>query len=174
MSVARAGENGDLSRPSLTAQPSLQFPKPSLSLPYSGKARPLSTKQERAWNTSNLGLRLAADASAAASASILVSPIICVIDRYWTPSIAFLDMGNRFTDISSVLSSQKLQPAPASPPASGALLCLPCRDHTPSWPPSPSSSSSLSTSAPTSLLIASTLSRRPSGHARPIAYHLAL
>jgi hypothetical protein len=33
------------------------------------------------WNTSHLGLRLGADALAAASASVLVAPIICVIDR---------------------------------------------------------------------------------------------
>lgn len=33
------------------------------------------------WNTSNLGMRLGADAGSAASASILVAPIICVIDR---------------------------------------------------------------------------------------------
>jgi hypothetical protein len=33
------------------------------------------------WNTNKLGLRLGADALAAASASVLVAPIICVIDR---------------------------------------------------------------------------------------------
>jgi hypothetical protein len=71
----------------LTPQPSLQFPKPSFPLTYSGKAKLSPTAQERAWNTSNLALRLAADASAAASASILVSPIICIIDRYGVPSL---------------------------------------------------------------------------------------
>ena len=80
--MAGAGGNGDLSRPSLTAPPSLLAPKPTLSLPYGESAKLPPVAQERAWNTSNLGLRLAADASAAASASILVAPLICVIDRY--------------------------------------------------------------------------------------------
>ena len=33
------------------------------------------------WNTANLGLRLGADATSAATASALVAPIICIIDR---------------------------------------------------------------------------------------------
>lgn len=33
------------------------------------------------WNTRHLGSRFGADAASAASASILVAPIICVIDR---------------------------------------------------------------------------------------------
>src|ERR1700722_5886357 len=85
MSVAGAGENGDVSRPSLPAQQPLRFPRPSLSLPHNANAKFQSTAQERAWNSSNLGLRLAADASAAGTASILVSPIISVIDRYGAP-----------------------------------------------------------------------------------------
>lgn len=35
-----------------------------------------------AWNTTNLGLRLAADGAAAATAGVLVAPIITVIDKY--------------------------------------------------------------------------------------------
>ncbi|KAK1834252.1 hypothetical protein QBC39DRAFT_252594 [Podospora conica] len=38
-------------------------------------------KQEQKWNTKNLGLRLAADAVSAASAAILITPIISIIDR---------------------------------------------------------------------------------------------
>ena len=34
------------------------------------------------WNTRNLGLRLGADATSAATASMLVAPVICVIDQY--------------------------------------------------------------------------------------------
>lgn len=33
------------------------------------------------WNTTNLGLRLGADAASAATASVLVAPVICVIDQ---------------------------------------------------------------------------------------------
>lgn len=36
----------------------------------------------RTWNTKNLGLRLAADGAAAASAGVLVAPIITIIDKY--------------------------------------------------------------------------------------------
>ena len=39
------------------------------------------TNTTRRWNTTNLGLRLAADAGSAATASALVAPVICVIDR---------------------------------------------------------------------------------------------
>jgi hypothetical protein len=34
------------------------------------------------WNTKNLGLRLGADLVSAASAAVLVAPIISIIDRY--------------------------------------------------------------------------------------------
>ncbi len=34
------------------------------------------------WNTASLGLRLGADLTSAASASALIAPVICVIDRY--------------------------------------------------------------------------------------------
>lgn len=34
------------------------------------------------WNTTNLGWRLGADLTSAASASAMVAPVICVIDRY--------------------------------------------------------------------------------------------
>lgn len=36
---------------------------------------------EQRWNTKNLGLRLAADATGAACAGVLVAPIISIIDR---------------------------------------------------------------------------------------------
>ena len=39
------------------------------------------------WNTKNLGLRLGADLVSAASAAVLVAPIISIIDRYvFSPS----------------------------------------------------------------------------------------
>lgn len=40
--------------------------------------------QAKAWNTRNLGLRIGTDALAAASAGVLVAPIITIIDRYDT------------------------------------------------------------------------------------------
>ena len=38
-------------------------------------------KSERKWNTKNLGSRLGADLVSAASAAVLVAPIISIIDR---------------------------------------------------------------------------------------------
>lgn len=38
-------------------------------------------KEAKAWNTRNLGLRIGTDALAAASAGVLVAPIITIIDR---------------------------------------------------------------------------------------------
>lgn len=42
-------------------------------------------QQQQKWNSKNLGLRLAADAISAASAAILITPIISIIDRYAPP-----------------------------------------------------------------------------------------
>ena len=39
-------------------------------------------KKDVRWNTANLGLRLGADLTSAASAAVLVAPIITIIDRY--------------------------------------------------------------------------------------------
>lgn len=36
----------------------------------------------RTWNTRNIGLRLAADGAAAATAGVLVAPVITMIDKY--------------------------------------------------------------------------------------------
>lgn len=44
------------------------------------EANPESTKAAK-WNTKNLALRLAADAISAASAAVLVAPLISIIDR---------------------------------------------------------------------------------------------
>lgn len=52
-----------------------QIPLPSLK---NGRLEPGKVVQ---WNTANLGLRLAADLTSAATASILIAPIISVIDR---------------------------------------------------------------------------------------------
>jgi hypothetical protein len=38
--------------------------------------------EPRAWNTKNLGLRLAADFISGASAATMVAPLITVIDKY--------------------------------------------------------------------------------------------
>lgn len=54
------------------------------------------------WNTSNLSSRLGADATSAASASVLVAPIICVIDRY-----ADVDHKRDVTDWRTDRSSRK-------------------------------------------------------------------
>jgi hypothetical protein len=49
-----------------------------------GKAIPAikaTDKEARAWNTRHLGSRIGADALAAASAGVLIAPIISIIDR---------------------------------------------------------------------------------------------
>lgn len=45
-----------------------------------------TTMKAKAWDTRNLGWRIGADATAAASAGVLVAPIITIIDR-WVCSI---------------------------------------------------------------------------------------
>lgn len=59
--------------PPLPTPPSLPIATP--------KAPNMETSQ---WNTKNLGLRLGADAISAASAAVLVAPIISIIDRLVT------------------------------------------------------------------------------------------
>lgn len=57
-------------------------PLPTPPLPIATpKAPKVETSQ---WNTKNLGLRLGADAISAASAAVLVAPIISIIDRLVT------------------------------------------------------------------------------------------
>ena len=41
----------------------------------------VDSKSERQWNTKNLGWRLGTDAISAASAAVLVAPVISIIDR---------------------------------------------------------------------------------------------
>ena len=68
------------SRESVSAPKNI-LPSPEKLLPSAvgGSAKGKTSPE---WNTTNLGLRLAADAGSAATASALVAPIICVIDRY--------------------------------------------------------------------------------------------
>jgi len=42
---------------------------------------PMVPDRSTRWNTKNLGLRLASDAASAASAAIIIAPIITVIDQ---------------------------------------------------------------------------------------------
>lgn len=65
------------SNPSVTAAVS----KPRVHLPSmrKGAIEPMKNVQR---NTANLGLRLGADLTSAASASVLIAPMIAVIDRY--------------------------------------------------------------------------------------------
>lgn len=55
-----------------------------------------SSGQEKTskWNTTNLGLRFGADAASAATASVLVAPVICVIDRYGLPQPSTISTDN--------------------------------------------------------------------------------
>lgn len=65
----------------------LPVPKPHQVLLSSSTSSPRTPNTQqtsspsRKWNTSNLGLRLSADITSAASASILVAPLITIIDR---------------------------------------------------------------------------------------------
>jgi hypothetical protein len=44
-------------------------------------AKPVAVEKTKNWDTRNLGWRIGADAVSAASAGVLVAPIITVIDR---------------------------------------------------------------------------------------------
>jgi len=59
------------------------IPKPKIALPPTmvSKDIPNPTTAPRAWNTSKLGLRVAADALSAGAAGALVAPIITMIDK---------------------------------------------------------------------------------------------
>jgi hypothetical protein len=66
--------------------PSIPVPKPPQVLLPPTTPKPASTATTKPtlstqWNTTNLGLRIFADATSAASASILVAPLITIIDR---------------------------------------------------------------------------------------------
>ena len=72
--AGRGGADGGLPDPALNDLPISNTPVPLPPIPG------VETEKIQ-WNTSHLALRLGADACAAASASILVSPLICLIDR---------------------------------------------------------------------------------------------
>lgn len=68
------------------APPALQLDavKPAhLAAAASAASEPMAGSREKTskWNTKNLGLRLGADLVSAASAAVLVAPIISIIDR---------------------------------------------------------------------------------------------
>lgn len=55
-------------------------PNLKLDLPLPEKVEGMQAPK-KAWNTKNLGLRLASDAISAASAAALVAPVVSIIDR---------------------------------------------------------------------------------------------
>lgn len=58
------------------------FKKPvSVELKIPDQSPPEAISQPRKWNTKNLGLRLGSDVAGAASAAVLVAPLITIIDR---------------------------------------------------------------------------------------------
>ncbi|KIY00618.1 uncharacterized protein Z520_03281 [Fonsecaea multimorphosa CBS 102226] len=72
--------NEELSEKLPVPSKTVSIPKPQVHLP---SVRKVSVEQKKPvqWNTMNLGLRLGADVTSAASASALIAPIITVIDR---------------------------------------------------------------------------------------------
>lgn len=64
--------------PSRTAQTSLMTSMPRSDAKSSG----VQASSESKWNTSKLGMRVAGDVAAASTAGGLVSPLICMLDRY--------------------------------------------------------------------------------------------
>jgi hypothetical protein len=69
----------DLSR-TISDSPATTLPRPQIHIPSVPKVK-LEPKKDAQWNTANLGLRLGADCASAASAAVLIAPIIAVIDR---------------------------------------------------------------------------------------------
>ena len=83
--IRSAAEGGDVpwSAPPLP-KPSLPSGIPALRKPSMPTTTAMSLKDKdgiKTWNTHNLGLRIGADALAAASAGVLVAPIITMIDK---------------------------------------------------------------------------------------------
>lgn len=62
------------------AEPSHLISAASIPVPKVSDGR-LTADAVQGWNTSNIGLRLGADATSAATASVLVAPVITIIDR---------------------------------------------------------------------------------------------
>jgi hypothetical protein len=77
----RGGAGGGESEPRLTAPPVEAVPWRTPASGVLPGINMVEKKDGRAWNTRNLGLRIGTDALAAASAGVLVAPIITIIDR---------------------------------------------------------------------------------------------
>jgi hypothetical protein len=75
-------KDGDLDTiPPVAAAPELKLAPPSPLAVAAGTKLDMAPKLET-WNTKNVGLRLCADAVSAASAAVLVAPLVSIIDRY--------------------------------------------------------------------------------------------
>ncbi|KAH0836971.1 putative membrane protein [Fonsecaea pedrosoi] len=73
-------DNDKLSEELPVCSKAVSIPKPHVHLLSVGNVS-VEQKKPAQWNTRNLGLRLGADVTSAASASVLIAPIITVIDR---------------------------------------------------------------------------------------------
>lgn len=79
---AAAARRFETTPPTPISAPGPAVPSTAVAMPAAAADKP---QQQQKWNTKNLGLRLAADAVSAASAAILITPIISIIDRYPPP-----------------------------------------------------------------------------------------
>lgn len=76
------GRGGQTGTQSLSMATQIPMPRPPQALILGSKPESLpQIEVGRKWNTKNLGLRTGADATSAAAASVLVAPVICIIDR---------------------------------------------------------------------------------------------
>ncbi|OAG43873.1 hypothetical protein AYO21_01725 [Fonsecaea monophora] len=83
-------DNDKLSEELPVCSKAVSIPKPHVHLLSVGNVS-VEQKKPAQWNTRNLGLRLGADVTSAASASVLIAPIITVIDRLG-PRVCLFDV----------------------------------------------------------------------------------
>ncbi|KIV84368.1 hypothetical protein PV11_00153 [Exophiala sideris] len=98
----------EASSQTVATPPAITLGQTQLPLPSAVRDSPLNPDKVSQWNTTNIGKRLGADLTSAASAAGLVAPVICVLDR------SIVEKASKGTSLSSCLV-RALRPAITSP-----------------------------------------------------------
>ncbi|KAI1628200.1 hypothetical protein EDD37DRAFT_678344 [Exophiala viscosa] len=84
MPTIEPGRANEASSETVATPPAVSLSQTQLPLPSAVRDSPLNPEKVSQWNTANMGKRLGADLTSAASAAGLVAPVICIIDRgHW-------------------------------------------------------------------------------------------
>ncbi|KAK4939960.1 hypothetical protein LTR10_019812 [Elasticomyces elasticus] len=81
MPIIEPERANEASSQTVATPPAITLGQTQLPLPSAVRDSPLNPDKVSQWNTTNIGKRLAADLTSAASAAGLVAPVICVLDR---------------------------------------------------------------------------------------------